>query len=101
VLHGTQGSYQKARTDNQEAQLLQGISPLAPGYGHENPGQEGRLTLASVDGTLVTSADFATPGNYLGLFDAVFQTIRHNAPYPISPDELCWQNALLEQPADA
>ena len=101
VLHGTQGSYRKARTDNQEAQLLQGLSPLAPGYGHENPGQEGRLTLASTDGTLITSADFATPGNYLGLFDAVFQTIRHNAPYPISPNELRWQNALLEQPADA
>ncbi|GAA3989790.1 Gfo/Idh/MocA family protein [Hymenobacter antarcticus] len=102
VLHGTRGSYQKARTDNQEAQLLQGLSPLAPGYGHENLGQEGRLTLVSADGSLVTiAADPAAPGNYLGLFDAVFQTIRHNAPYPISANELRWQNALLEQAADA
>ena len=101
VLHGTQGSYQKARTDNQEAQLLQGVSPLAPGYGYENPGQEGRLTLASADGSLATTADAAASGNYLGLFDAVFQTIRHHVPYPVSADELRWQNALLEQAADA
>ena len=101
VLHGTHGSYQKARTDNQEAQLLQGLSPLAPSYGHEKPGQEGRLTLAAADGTLATSAQLAAPGNYLSLFDAVFQTIRHNTPYPITANDLRWQNALLEQAADA
>jgi len=101
VLHGTHGSYQKDRTDNQEAQLLQGISPLAPGYGHENPGQEGHLTLAAADGTLTTTTEAAAPGNYLGLFDAVLQTIRHNLPYPIRADELRWQNVLLEQLADA
>ena len=101
VLHGTQGSYQKARADPQEAQLQQGCSPLAPGYGHEAPGQEGRLTLAAPDGRLTTTTDLAAPGNYLGLFEAVFQTIRHGAPYPISANELRWQNALLEQAAEA
>ena len=100
VLHGTLGSYVKHRTDPQEAQLLQGISPLAPGYGHEQPGQEGRLTLAAPDGTLVTTLDSAGPGNYLGLFEAVFQTIRHGAAYPIREEQLRWQNELLAQPAD-
>ena len=99
VLHGTQGSYQKGRTDGQEAQLLQGISPLAPGYGHEKPGQEGRLTLAASDGSFSTTPDPAAPGNYLGLFEAVFQTIRHDVPYPIRDEQLLWQNEVLEQPA--
>ncbi|GAB3581454.1 oxidoreductase [Hymenobacter daeguensis] len=99
VLHGTQGSYQKGRTDVQEAQLQQGISPLAPEYGREQPGQEGRLTLAGPDGTLVTTADPAAPGDYMGLFEAVFQAIRHNVPYPISSEQLLWQNELLESPA--
>ena len=99
VLHGTQGSYQKGRTDGQEAQLLAGISPQAPEYGHEKPGQEGRLTLAAPDGTLSTTSDPAAPGNYLGLFEAVFQTIRHNEHYPITAEQLLWQNELLEQPA--
>jgi predicted dehydrogenase len=98
VLHGTQGSYQKGRTDVQEAQLLQGISPLAPEYGHEKPGQEGRLTLAAPDGTLSTTPDPAAPGDYMGLFEAVFQAIRHDVPYPIRDEQLLWQNELLEQP---
>ena len=99
VLHGTLGSYQKARTDVQEAQLLSGLSPLAPGYGHERPGQEGRLTLAAPDSSLSTTPDAAAPGNYLGLFEAVFQTIRHGHPYPIADEQLLWQNELLELPA--
>jgi scyllo-inositol 2-dehydrogenase (NADP+) len=99
VLHGTQGSYQKGRTDGQEAQLLQGISPLAPEYGHEKPSQEGRLTLAAPDGTLTTTPDPAAPGDYMGLFEAVLQAIRHDVPYPIRAEQLLWQNELLEQPA--
>ena len=96
VLHGTLGSYQKARTDAQEAQLRTGLSPLAPDYGHELPGQEGRLTLATPDGSRATTPDAAAPGNYLGLFESVFQTIRHGTPYPIADEPLLWQNELLE-----
>jgi scyllo-inositol 2-dehydrogenase (NADP+) len=99
VLHGTQGSYQKGRTDPQEAQLLAGQPPTAPEYGHEKPGEEARLTLAGPDGALSTMPDPAAPGNYLGLFEAVFQTIRHEAPYPIRAEQLLWQNELLEAPA--
>ena len=97
VLHGTLGSYQKPRADVQEAQLLSGLSPLAPGYGHELPGQEGRLTL----GALTPTLDPAAPGNYLGLFEAVFQTIRHGRPYPVRAEEVAWQMEILEQPAEA
>ena len=100
VLHGTQGSYQKGRTDPQEAQLLAGLAPTAPTYGHELPGQEGRLTLASADTTLHTAPDAAAPGNYLGLFEAVHTAIRHQRPYPIRAEQLLWQNELLELPAN-
>jgi predicted dehydrogenase len=99
VLHGSLGSYQKGRTDPQEAQLLQGMSPLAPEYGREKPGQEGRLTLAGSDGTLATTAGPATTGNYMGLFEAAFQAIRHGAPYPVREEQLLWQNELLETPS--
>ncbi|MDO7848293.1 Gfo/Idh/MocA family oxidoreductase [Hymenobacter sp. M29] len=99
VLHGTQGSYQKGRTDPQEPQLLSGMSPEAPEYGREKPGEEGRLTLAGPDGTLATTSDPAAPGNYLGLFEAVFQAIRQGVPYPIQAEQLLWQNELLEAPA--
>ena len=96
VLHGTLGSYQKHRTDPQEAQLQQGLSPLAPEYGREKPGREGRLTLVAPEGTLATAPDPAPAGNYLHLFEAVFQAIRHGAPYPVSEAQLRWQLELLE-----
>ncbi|MGI4760273.1 MAG: Gfo/Idh/MocA family oxidoreductase [Janthinobacterium lividum] len=98
VLHGTQGSYQKDRTDPQEPQLLAGVRPTDPAYGHEQPGQEGRLTLADPAGhnrTLPPTADAAAPANYLGLFEAVYQAIRHGQPYPVTDEELGWQLALL------
>lgn len=101
VLHGTLGSYHKGRTDPQEPQLLLGIKPLAPEYGRETPGQEGRLTLADAAGNLATTPDPAPPGNYLGLFEAAFQTIRHGIPYPITPEQLLWQMEVLESAPEA
>ena len=98
VLHGTHGSYQKGRADPQEAQLLAGLSPTAPEYGREQPGQEGILTLASADGQLHGEPDAAAPGNYTGLFEAVYEAIRQQMPYPITAEQLLWQNELLELP---
>lgn len=100
VLHGTRGSFSKMRADAQEAQLQAGMRPTEPGFGHEAPEHAGRLTLAA-PGTdeLTTTAYPGLTSNYLGLFEAVFQTIRNGAPYPIRPEELRTQLALLEQPA--
>lgn len=100
VLHGTQGSFSKGRTDVQEAQLQQGIAPQDARYGLETPGQEGTLTLAGADGQLTTQAYPAPKGDYTQLFDAVYQTIRHGAPYPIRLEEVRWQLEILEQAAD-
>ena len=100
VLHGTLGSYQKGRTDPQEAQLLAGMKPDDPAYGRERVAdQPGRLALADPAGhnrVLPPVADVAAPGNYLGLFEAVYQTIRHGQPYPITDEELTWQLEILE-----
>lgn len=100
VLHGTLGSYQKDRTDPQEAQLLAGLKPDNPAYGRERVAdQSGRLVLAdpaSHGRVLPPVADVAAPGNYLGLFEAVYQAIRHGQPYPITDEELTWQLEILE-----
>ena len=98
VLHGTLGSYRKDRTDPQEPQLLAGLKPTDAAYGHEQPGQEGRLVLADPAGhnhVLPAVTDEAAPATYMGLFEAVYQTIRHNQPYPITEAELEWQLAIL------
>lgn len=95
IVHGTQGSFRKDRTDPQEPQLLAGMQPTDPAYGHEQPGQEGRLTLAAPDGLLVATPVAAAPGSYAGLFEAVCQAIRHGQPYPIAEEQLVWQLEIL------
>jgi scyllo-inositol 2-dehydrogenase (NADP+) len=95
VLHGTQGSFRKDRTDPQEAQLVAGLKPANPAYGHEQPGQEGHLTLAAPDGTLATTPVPAEPSSYAGLFEAVYWAIRHGQPYPVKPEELEWQLEII------
>ncbi|NML65216.1 Gfo/Idh/MocA family oxidoreductase [Hymenobacter sp. RP-2-7] len=95
VLNGSLGSYRKDRTDPQEAQLLAGTKPLDAAYGHEPSGQAGHLTLAGPDGALATTPDAAAPGNYLELFEAAYQAIRHGQPYPISEEQLVWQLEIL------
>ena len=100
VVHGSRGSFQKARTDPQEAQLLAGLPPTAPEFGREQPGQEGHLTLGTPEGQLRTVPVPAAPGNYLSLFEAVRETLRHRVAYPISSDQLLWQSELLEMSAE-
>ncbi len=101
VLHGTQGSFSKARTDVQETQLQQGIAPQNATYSLEAPGQEGILTLASTDGNFTTHSQPAPKGDYMQLFEALYQTIRNGIPYPIKLEEIRWQMELLEQTDDA
>ncbi|GAB2461043.1 oxidoreductase [Hymenobacter qilianensis] len=100
VLHGAQGSFSKARTDVQENQLQQGIAPQDAAYGLEAPGQEGILTLASADGQFSTHSYPAPKGDYMQLFEALYQTIRNGIPYLIKLEQIRWQMELLEQSDD-
>ncbi|TGE21213.1 oxidoreductase [Hymenobacter aquaticus] len=100
VLHGTQGSFRKTRADVQEAQLLSGLSPLDPTYGIEPADQAGVLTVAGGNDVKTTTVLPTQKGDYTGLFDAVYQTIRHGAPYPIREEQLLWQNEILAQTDD-
>ncbi|MCB2378595.1 Gfo/Idh/MocA family oxidoreductase [Hymenobacter sp. BT635] len=100
VLHGTQGSFRKNRSDVQEAQLISGLSPLAPEYGIEPADQAGTLTVAGGNDVKTTTVLPAEKGDYTGLFDAVYQTIRHDVPYPIREEQLLWQNEILSQTDD-
>lgn len=97
VVHGTKGSFIKERTDVQEAQLLAHLSPLDVAYGLEAEGQEGKLTVVSSDGIKSTSLIPSKKGEYMGIFEAVYQTLRNQKSFPITQDQILWQMELLEQ----
>ncbi|WP_129715344.1 Gfo/Idh/MocA family oxidoreductase [Pedobacter sp. SYP-B3415] len=100
VLHGTRGSFIKNRTDVQETQLLQHIKPTDPGYGIEGDGQDGQLTIITEKGEKHTERIKPQSGNYLGLFDAVYEAIVNNVPYPVQEEQVIEQLKILEAPAD-
>ncbi|GAB2964854.1 Gfo/Idh/MocA family oxidoreductase [Hymenobacter coalescens] len=101
VLHGTQGSYLKPRADVQEAQLNAALSPRDAAYGVEPAESAGQLTVVGADGQRITSGVPAPKGDYLHLFEAVYQSLRHGAPYPITGEQLLWQLRVLTAPDDA
>ncbi|MBB6110434.1 putative dehydrogenase [Mucilaginibacter lappiensis] len=96
VIHGTLGSFVKLRTDVQEAQLDAGMKPTDAGFGIEPEGSEGKLVLMGVDNQKSVEWIASDKGNYNGLFDAVYHTVRENALFPITEEQIAWQLELLE-----
>ena len=96
VVHGTLGSFLKGRCDVQEVQLDGGMSPLAEGYGIEPAGSEGKLVTIGADDQKIIEWVPSGKGDYSGLFEAVHQTIRNNALYPVTEEHVSWQTELLE-----
>ena len=97
VLHGSRGSFIKKRSDVQEAQLDQGMSPLALGFGVEEAGMEGELTFINPETEkMETEYVPSLKGNFMGIFDAVHQTIRHKKPFPITENDIITQLNIIE-----
>ena len=98
VLHGMKGSYIKDRTDIQEKQLDSGMSPFDDAYGLELSGSEGELTTVDAAGKKILERGPSLRGSYTGLFDAVYNQIRNNEPYPVTAEDIICQLEILEQP---
>ena len=96
VVHGTLGSFLKMRTDAQESQLAQGILPDHEDFGTEPQGAEGKLVIMDEQGKKSTTFIVAPRGAYTGIFDAVYQTIRNQVPFPITEQQVLWQLQMLE-----
>lgn len=100
VLHGTKGSYIKNRTDVQEKQLDQGLSPLDKNYGLEMPGEEGELTFVDDSGNKITEYRSAIKGDYSQFYEASYHHIRNNKPFPVKDEQLLWQIEMIEENKD-
>ncbi|MBV8390680.1 MAG: oxidoreductase, partial [Mucilaginibacter sp.] len=96
VVHGTLGSYIKDRVDVQEAQLDKSILPTDPVYGIEPEGSEGELVTFDENNQKNIELVRSYKGQYIQLFEAVYQTIRNGALYPITEEHIAWQIELLE-----
>jgi len=96
VLHGTHGSYIKYRSDIQESQLMNHIGPENWQYGIEDINMKGRLTTIVGEVKTISDQPSEIRGDYPGIYEAIYQTIRNNAPFPVRKEELIWQIEILE-----
>ncbi len=97
VLHGSRGSYVKRRSDVQESQLVGGMMPDNPLYGWEETGSEGMLSSISADGKVIRQPVTLKQSSYMGIFDAVYRSIRFGEAYLITEEQLIQQLRILEK----
>lgn len=96
VLHGTDGSFVKKRTDVQEQQLLSGVKPNHDLYGVEQADALGTLTVKTDNGGFEQIRVPSERGNYVKVFDEVYSAIREGKPYYVSTEDILWQLEILE-----
>ena len=82
-INGTKGSFIKARTDVQEAELQAGESPGGSNWGVEPADQKG-LLHTEIDGKIIREQVVSLSGNYGDYYNAMYDAIRNNAPVPVT-----------------
>lgn len=90
VVHGDRGSLIKATADRQEAQLLAGMTPGAPGWGDDPD------TLIIDDGNGATRELVTPAGDYRQFYAGVRDAIRGEAGNPVPPIQALAVMAVLE-----
>lgn len=95
VVNGMLGSFSKNHADVQETQLLKGMKPTAEDYGIENPADAGKLTIVTENGDRKKSGVPSEKGDYMGIFEAVYQNIVNDVAYPITEEDILAQLAIL------
>jgi predicted dehydrogenase len=91
TLHGARGSFIKRRMDQQEAQLLAGMAPGAPGWGVDDD------TGVLIDGATSAQTDMPTPsGDQRAFYAAVRDAVAGARPNPVPPVQAVAVMAVLE-----
>jgi predicted dehydrogenase len=86
ILHGTKGSFIKAKTDVQETMLQAGNIPGGKDWGTE-PDSEKGLLHTEIDGKIVREYITSEQGNYGDYYKGIYDAIRNNQPIPVSAEE--------------
>ena len=96
VVQGANGTFIKDRVDPQEEQLDKNMLPTDEKYGIEAAGVEGKLYTLGSDGVKNVELVKAPKGDYMGLFEAVYQSLRNGKDFPITKENILTQMELLE-----
>ena len=83
VIHGTTGSFIKARTDVQEKDLQAGISPANSDWGKEPENERGFLHT-EIAGKIVKEHIASVNGNYMEYYNGIYNAVTNGAALPVT-----------------
>ncbi|MDZ8028206.1 MAG: Gfo/Idh/MocA family oxidoreductase [Nostoc sp. DedQUE11] len=86
IIHGTKGSFLKSRADAQEDKLRAGMKPNTYDW-YTEPESEYGLLHAEKDGKVIREKVKSSQGSYLGYYDAMYQSIVHGQPIPVTAED--------------
>ena len=96
LVRGTRGAFEKRGLDPQEALLRAGQPPVGVGWGADPPAAWGHLKATDAAGLAFDGQIATIPGNYRAFYEAVYKSLRDDAPSPIAPDEIVLQLRIIE-----
>jgi predicted dehydrogenase len=86
ALHGTKGSFIKARTDVQERDLQAGLSP-ANGHWGQEPESEMGLLHTEIEGKIVREPIASVNGNYMEYYNGIYTALTNGVAAPVTAEE--------------
>ena len=86
ILHGSKGSFIKAKTNIQEESLQFGKVPGKSDWGIE-PESERGLLHTEKDGKQIKEYIQSEKGNYGDYYDGIYEAIRNNKPVPVKAED--------------
>lgn len=95
VVHGTKGTFVKEFCDEQENQLIDGMKPDDSEFGKEKENKEGKLTYINQNNETVFETIPSVKGNFFGLFENLYESIRNNKQFPVTDEQIIEQLKLL------
>ena len=86
ILHGTKGSFIKAKADIQEAELQAGKIPGSKDWGAE-PDKEKGLLHTEKEGKIIREHIPTLNGDYMEYYEGIYQALRNNGSVPVTGTE--------------
>jgi len=86
MIFGKNGTFLKSRADVQEDDLLKGIKPTVANWGIEPESEQG-LLHTEIEGKIIREKVATERGDYMGYFEALYQSIVNGKPLAVTADE--------------
>ena len=86
IIHGSKGSFLKAKTNVQEEALAAGKTPDDPEWGTE-PESERGLLHTEINGKVIREHITSERGNYSQYYIAIYEALRNGAAPPVSAED--------------